>query len=100
MASVCLTIGNKSRKWRARPSRPSHESFGPALAYNPSGTQNLSRNTVIARRTLLTLALASFTLAVAPLASADAEPPAQAFIRKKQEELTALLKAGKPDAEV
>jgi phospholipid transport system substrate-binding protein len=55
---------------------------------------------VTARRTFLTLALASFSLAVAPLASADAEPPAQAFIRKKQEELTALLKAGKPDTEV
>lgn len=53
-----------------------------------------------ARRTFLTLALASFSLAVAPLASADAEPPAQAFIRKKQEELMALLKAGKPDTEV
>jgi phospholipid transport system substrate-binding protein len=55
---------------------------------------------VTARRTFLTLALASFSLAVAPLASADAEPPAQAFIRKKQEELMALLKAGKPDTEV
>lgn len=52
------------------------------------------------RRTFLTLALASFTLAVAPLASADAEPPAQAFIRKKQEDLMAMLKAGKPDTDV
>jgi len=57
--------------------------------------------TVIARRSLLTLALASCTLAVAPLASADAgEPPAQAFIRRKQEELMGLVKAGKPDAEI
>jgi phospholipid transport system substrate-binding protein len=55
---------------------------------------------VTARRTFLTLALASFTLAIAPLASAEAEPPAQAFIRRKQEELMGLLKAGKPDAEV
>lgn len=56
---------------------------------------------MIARRTFLTLAAASLSLAVAPLASADAgEPPAQAFIRKKQEELMKLLKDGKPDAEV
>jgi phospholipid transport system substrate-binding protein len=57
--------------------------------------------TVIARRTLLTLAVASFTLALAPLASADGgEPPAQVFVRKKQEELTLLLKQGKPDVEI
>ncbi len=55
---------------------------------------------MIARRTFLTLALASFSLTLAPLASADAEPPAQAFIRKKQELLMDLLKARKPDAEV
>jgi phospholipid transport system substrate-binding protein len=55
---------------------------------------------VTARRTFLTLALASFTLAIAPFASAEAEPPAQAFIRKKQEELMKLLKDGKPDTEV
>lgn len=53
-----------------------------------------------ARRTFLTLALASFTLAVAPFASAEDEPPAQAFIRRKQEELMKLVKDGKPDAEV
>lgn len=55
---------------------------------------------MIARRTFLTLAVASFTLAVAPLASAEAEPPAQAFIRAKQELLMKLVKEGKPDAEV
>ncbi|HEX2870748.1 MAG TPA: ABC transporter substrate-binding protein [Polyangiaceae bacterium] len=55
---------------------------------------------MIARRTFLTLTLAAFTLAIAPFASAEAEPPAQAFIRKKQEELMKLLKDGKPDTEV
>jgi phospholipid transport system substrate-binding protein len=54
---------------------------------------------VIARRPFLTLSLAACCLALAPAAFAAASP-AEDFVKAKQAELTKLVKAGKPDAEV
>jgi len=54
---------------------------------------------VIARRPFLTLSLAACCLALAPAALAAASP-AEDFVKAKQAELTKLVKAGKPDAEV
>ncbi|HKY39729.1 MAG TPA: ABC transporter substrate-binding protein [Polyangiaceae bacterium] len=52
---------------------------------------------MIARRTLLTLSLAAFALALAPAALAAS---AEEFVKAKQAELTKLVEAGKPDAEI
>jgi phospholipid transport system substrate-binding protein len=53
---------------------------------------------VIARRPFLTLSALALCFALSPLALAAS--PAEDFVKAKQAELTKLVKAGKPDAEV